>query len=111
MQIHHERRAKRARDNPLQAAREFLPVERGLARGDDLGFWGRGISGAGNPGFAPGSSNEEIAGIVSSASGPSGSNRSYVLRLAQALREIGEDDPHVFAIERLLREVPQIVAE
>jgi hypothetical protein len=33
-------------------------------------------------------------------------NKSYVLRLAQALREIGEDDPHVFEIERLLSEMP-----
>ncbi len=58
---------------------------------------------AGDPGFAPESSNEEIARVVRSASGPSGHNESYVLRLAQALREIGEDDPHVFEIERLLR--------
>jgi cation transport regulator ChaC len=61
---------------------------------------------AGDPGFAPESSNEEIARVVRSATGPSGDNESYVLRLAQALREIGEDDPHVFEIERLLRRKP-----
>lgn len=61
---------------------------------------------AGNPGFAAGSANEEIARVVRSASGPSGDNKSYVLRLAEALREIGEDDPHVSEIARLLREVP-----
>jgi cation transport regulator ChaC len=34
--------------------------------------------------------------------GPSGPNRDYILRLADALREHGADDPHVFAIAELL---------
>ncbi|MGH8189944.1 MAG: gamma-glutamylcyclotransferase [Rhodanobacteraceae bacterium] len=46
----------------------------------------------------------EIARHVAGAHGPSGSNRDYVLKLAQALREIGARDPHVFAIEALLRD-------
>jgi cation transport protein ChaC len=45
-----------------------------------------------------------IARYVAGASGPSGSNRDYVLELAQALRELGADDPHVFAVEGYLRE-------
>ena len=61
---------------------------------------------AGNPGFTPGASDPQIADIIRLARGPSGDNVSYVRRLAQALREIGEDDPHVFAIERLLAEMP-----
>jgi len=30
------------------------------------------------------------------------SNRDYLLRLAQSLRDLGAHDPHVFAIEREL---------
>ncbi len=55
-----------------------------------------------NPGFVANADDESIAQIARSARGPSGDNESYVRRLAQALRELGEDDPHVFAIERLL---------
>ena len=44
----------------------------------------------------------EIAAQVTRASGPSGSNEAYVLQLAEALRAIGADDPHVFALEELL---------
>ena len=57
-----------------------------------------------NPGFVANADDASIAAIVRSARGPSGDNASYVRRLAQALRELGEDDPHVFAIERLLDE-------
>ena len=58
----------------------------------------------GNPGFSEDSSNEEIASIVRFACGPSGDNASYVRSLAEALRKLGDDDPHVFEIERLLNE-------
>lgn len=44
-----------------------------------------------------------IARHVAGASGPSGSNRDYVLKLARALRELGADDPHVFAVDAALR--------
>ncbi len=44
----------------------------------------------------------EIAAQIAAAQGPSGSNRDYVLHLATALRQLGEDDAHVFAIERYL---------
>ncbi len=47
--------------------------------------------------------DEAIARHVGGATGPSGSNRDYVLRLADALRSLGAEDAHVFAIERLLR--------
>ena len=57
-----------------------------------------------NPGFVAHADDESIAQIVRSARGPSGDNAGYVRRLSQALRELGEDDPHVFAIERLLDE-------
>ncbi|MBS0383248.1 MAG: gamma-glutamylcyclotransferase [Proteobacteria bacterium] len=48
-------------------------------------------------------SEAEIARHIATAVGPSGSNREYVLKLAQALRELGANDPHVFAIEAALR--------
>jgi len=61
---------------------------------------------AANAGFVPNADEASIAAVVRSAHGPSGDNASYVRRLAQALRELGEDDPHVFAIERLLGKTP-----
>lgn len=46
----------------------------------------------------------EIARHIARSRGPSGSNRDYVLRLAEALRDLGvDDDRHVFAVERALR--------
>lgn len=43
-----------------------------------------------------------IARQIASARGPSGPNSEYLLGLAQALRELGKPDPHVFEIERHL---------
>jgi cation transport protein ChaC len=60
----------------------------------------------GNPGFVERASVQQIAEVVRRARGPSGANSSYVRQLADALRELGEDDPHVTAIERLLTETP-----
>ena len=45
----------------------------------------------------------DIAAQVREASGPSGTNQEYVLRLAEALRAIDAEDSHVFALEALLR--------
>lgn len=45
---------------------------------------------------------KSIAAQISQASGPSGSNTEYVLKLADALRELNADDKHVFAIEKEL---------
>ncbi len=56
-----------------------------------------------NPSFSGPTPLEEIAEIVRVARGPSGTNVEYVLRLAEALRSIGADDPHVFELERLCR--------
>ncbi|WP_338764968.1 gamma-glutamylcyclotransferase [Massilia sp. METH4] len=44
----------------------------------------------------------EIARHIAAARGPSGPNAEYLLHLAQALREMGHEDEHVFAIERHL---------
>ena len=47
---------------------------------------------------------EDMALHISQARGPSGSNTEYVLQLAEALRELGDHDPHVYALEALLTE-------
>lgn len=49
----------------------------------------------------------ELAAHIARASGPSGSNRDYVLALADALRELNDPDPHVLALEALLLELQQ----
>lgn len=47
-----------------------------------------------------------IAAHIAQAEGPSGRNRDYVTRLADALRALGAADEHVFAIERHLANLP-----
>lgn len=46
----------------------------------------------------------ELAAHIAGASGPSGSNRDYLMQLAGALRELDDHDPHVQALEALLAE-------
>jgi len=45
-----------------------------------------------------------IAAQIRRSRGPSGANDEYLLRLAEALRGMGLDDPHVFALEALFME-------
>jgi len=58
-----------------------------------------------NAAFLGAASEREIALHISGSHGPSGANRDYLLHLADALRQLGADDPHVFAIERELLRV------
>lgn len=60
------------------------------------------IAAADNGAFLGAASECEIARHIARSSGPSGSNRDYVLHLADSLRQLHADDPHVFAIEREL---------
>ena len=61
------------------------------------------IAEAGNPAWLGDAPTPVIAGHIARAAGPSGGNAEYVLRLAAALRALGEDDPHVAELEALLR--------
>jgi cation transport regulator ChaC len=62
------------------------------------------VAKADNPNYVGPDPLDRIAAIVRGAAGPSGPNVEYVLRLAAALRELAVEDPHVFALERLLAE-------
>lgn len=61
------------------------------------------IATADNPNYLGPAPLPAIAAQVRSAVGPSGPNREYVLRLDEALRDDGHDDPHVRAIAELVR--------
>jgi glutathione-specific gamma-glutamylcyclotransferase len=58
-----------------------------------------------NPNYLGPETAERIAIQVVASTGPSGPNDEYVLRLAEALRELGADDPHVFEIEQFVRDI------
>lgn len=60
----------------------------------------------GNPNFLGPAPLAELVDVVRSATGPSGSNREYVARLARALQEIGAKDPHIFALADALERLP-----
>lgn len=55
-----------------------------------------------NAAFLGPAPEQEIARHIATSTGPSGPNSEYLLRLADALRQLGEVDEHVFAIERHL---------
>ena len=59
-----------------------------------------------NPAFLGPAPLEELARHIRESHGPSGSNRDYLLKLAQALRDLSESDPHVEALEVLMAETP-----
>lgn len=59
-----------------------------------------------NAAFLGAAPEAEIARHIDRAHGPSGANRDYLLHLADALRALQRDDPHVFEIERHLRAIP-----
>jgi len=56
-----------------------------------------------NPAFLGPDDPVVMAEHILASSGPSGANRDYLLKLAEALRGLGEDDPHVFELEQLVR--------
>jgi len=60
------------------------------------------IATADNPNYLGPADMTRMAAQVSASQGPSGHNVEYVLRLAQALREMAAEDDHVFELERLV---------
>lgn len=58
------------------------------------------VAGRDNHAFLGPSDPDAMAAHIAGARGPSGSNRDYLLDLAAALREIGEEDEHVADLER-----------
>jgi cation transport protein ChaC len=63
------------------------------------------LAGADNGAYLGPASEREIARHIALSRGPSGSNRDYLVRLAQALRAMGTEDAHVFAIEHELQQL------
>ncbi len=55
-----------------------------------------------NPNFLGPAPLINIASQVHEARGPSGPNTEYVIQLADVLRDLKSDDPHVFDLERLV---------
>jgi cation transport protein ChaC len=55
-----------------------------------------------NTAFLGEASEQEIARHIARSAGPSGPNSDYLNHLANALRELGRHDQHVFEIERHL---------
>ncbi|EHA14129.1 gamma-glutamylcyclotransferase [Halomonas sp. HAL1] len=58
-----------------------------------------------NPAFLGEAPLDEIALQIANAHGPSGPNREYLVNLAAALRELGAEDAHIFALEHQLSRV------
>lgn len=56
-----------------------------------------------NEAFLGPASEDHIAQHIAQSKGPSGPNDEYLLRLADALDDLGADDPHVFSIASFLR--------
>ena len=56
-----------------------------------------------NPAFLGDAPLADIAQQIAQAHGPSGPNSAYLLNLAQALRELGTEDAHIFALEAQLQ--------
>lgn len=55
-----------------------------------------------NPAFLGDAPLDVIARQIANAHGPSGSNREYLVNLAQALRDLGAEDAHIFELEKHL---------
>jgi glutathione-specific gamma-glutamylcyclotransferase len=82
----------------------YARIATGFRFDDDSGVEGLVyVAAEGNEAFLGPADESDIARHIAAARGPSGSNSEYLLHLATALRELGAEDAHVFAIESHLR--------
>ena len=65
------------------------------------------IATADNQAFLGPAPMPDMATQIARSVGPSGRNADYLVELAAALRALGADDPHVFELERHLRQVDE----
>jgi glutathione-specific gamma-glutamylcyclotransferase len=64
------------------------------------------MAGAENPFWAGDASLDSIANQIARACGPSGLNREYLFRLADAMRAITTvDDEHLYTLEQLVKNI------
>ncbi|MCH8493592.1 MAG: gamma-glutamylcyclotransferase [Idiomarina sp.] len=63
------------------------------------------VAGPTNEAYLGEATEVEIAHHIAGSVGPSGPNSEYLLKLANALRELNAHDEHVFAIERALSQL------
>jgi cation transport protein ChaC len=56
-----------------------------------------------HPQYAGGMALADQAAVIGVAAGPTGSNRDYLFRTVEHLRELGVEDPELFELERMVR--------
>lgn len=60
------------------------------------------IAGVDNAAYLGPASEADIARQIAKSQGPSGTNSDYLLKLAEALRQLNAEDEHVFKLEQAL---------
>jgi cation transport regulator ChaC len=81
--------------------RTLVPIEFDDATGATALAW---VAATGNHAFLGPAPRAEIAAQIRRSRGPSGANADYLFELANALRALDVDDPHVFDLEAAVRE-------
>ena len=56
-----------------------------------------------HPQYAGGMALEDQAAVICAAAGPTGTNRDYLFKTVEHLRELGVEDPELFELERIVR--------
>lgn len=90
---------EREKNGYLRVATEMTFADGGSASGVTY------LATADNEAYLGAASELEIARHICRCTGPSGSNSDYLLELAVALRELGLQDEHVFAIEAHIHDI------
>ncbi|MGR3717594.1 MAG: gamma-glutamylcyclotransferase [Thermohalobaculum sp.] len=56
-----------------------------------------------HPQYAGGMALQDQAAVIGEAAGPTGTNRDYLFKTVEHLRELGVEDPELFELERMVR--------